>query len=127
MPTYTYECPKCKKVFERILAMSESSSEQKCEKCQVAGKKVIVAGYGGFVLKGDGWASKDFRVKGQMTARNKRAGQKMKDHHKPSPAIVPNYKGEETGTWTEAQSKAASDGKDTSSYAPLVEKEKVLI
>ena len=122
MPTYTYSCSKCNKEFERILPMSESASLQSCE-CGYIGKKIIVAGDGGFVLKGDGWASKDFRMKEQMTARNNRAGRKTKDHVKPTASMVPNYKGEETGTWTEAQQKAANDGKNTASYEPLITKE----
>jgi predicted nucleic acid-binding Zn ribbon protein len=105
--------------------MAESGTEQKCE-CGAVGKKIIVAGDGGFILKGDGWSSKDFRVKEQMTARNKSAGRRQKDHVKPTPSIIPNYKGQETGTWADAQQKAASDGKDTTSYQPLVEKEKVV-
>jgi hypothetical protein len=104
--------------------MSESSSLQTCE-CGYIGKKIIVAGDGGFVLKGDGWTGKDLKMKTYMTARNNRAGRKMKDHVKPTASMVPNYKGEETGTWTEAQKKAASEGKDATSYEPLVVKETI--
>lgn len=40
MPTYTYECLKCEKEFERVLHMSEFDTQQTCG-CGGVGKRVI--------------------------------------------------------------------------------------
>ena len=121
--TYGYECPE-HGYFERYLPMSDSGVPQTCEKCGAAARKVVVENTGGFVLKGDGWASKDSRAKQQMTERNKAAGRRMARHSKPAEKLVPNVNGEQTETWREAQAKAAEEGKDASSYEPLVQQEK---
>ena len=104
--------------------MSESSTPQVCPKCGGESKKVILPGDGGFILKGDGWASKDFRSKLQMTARNARAGARQKDVPKPVSKLIPNVEGEQTESWVEAKQVAAIKGKDTKTYDPLIQQEK---
>jgi hypothetical protein len=58
-----------------------------------------------------------------MAAKNRRLDAKQRE--RPSPVtLAPNVGGEQTDTWAEAQKLAASKGKDTTSYEPLVTKEK---
>ncbi|MEK6778093.1 MAG: zinc ribbon domain-containing protein [Candidatus Deferrimicrobiota bacterium] len=55
MPTYAYKCEKCGE-FET----TQKISEKPLSKCPTCGKKVerLIAGTGGFVLKGRNWVSK---------------------------------------------------------------------
>ncbi len=55
MPTYAYECEKCGE-FEK----EQRISDPPLSKCPHCGKKVkrLIAGTGGFVLKGSNWVSK---------------------------------------------------------------------
>lgn len=55
MPTYAYKCEKCGE-FETV----QKISEKPLSKCPTCGRKVerLIAGSGGFVLKGSNWASK---------------------------------------------------------------------
>ena len=124
MPTYTFECgnEKCGERFEEILKMSESDTPQECPKCKSPAKKIIVAGDGGFILKGDGWTSKDFRIKRQMTEKSRRIAARTKGRPKPD-RLVPNVGGEQVDSWSDAQRLAASKGKDATTYDPLVQKE----
>jgi|APSaa5957512576_1039674.scaffolds.fasta_scaffold03008_14 putative FmdB family regulatory protein len=52
MPTYVYQCLKCKQVIETVHRMIESPRII-CEKCKEDMKKVIQSS--SFVLKGSGW------------------------------------------------------------------------
>jgi putative FmdB family regulatory protein len=55
MPTYTYKCEECGE-FEKIQKITEAP----LKKCPHCGRKVerLIAGTGGFVLKGSNWVSK---------------------------------------------------------------------
>jgi putative FmdB family regulatory protein len=125
MPTYEFMCHSCQEPFEKDLSISEYSTQLSfpCPACESLDTSRQVSETS-FVLVGDGWPSKDFRGKAQMLARRKRVGQKMKDHVAPLKKLVPNVGGEEVASWSEAKRLAASKGKDTVSYEPLVQKEK---
>ena len=124
MPTYNYACEKCGEVLEVEHRISETIPPPKCPKCGMDTHQVILPGDGGFQLKGDGWSGKDFRVKHQMTARNLRAGAKSREVPKPVNRLVPNVEGEQTESWADAKKVAATKGKDTTSYDPLIQQEK---
>ena len=55
MPTYEYKCKECGE-FEKVQKMSDPP----LKKCPTCGGKVerLIAGGGGFVLKGNNWPSK---------------------------------------------------------------------
>jgi putative FmdB family regulatory protein len=62
MPTYLYECP-VHGEFEHQHSISETLEE--CPKCQEEKKvsqkvKRLIAGGGGFILNGGGWASSGY-------------------------------------------------------------------
>lgn len=121
MPNYDFICLKCERPFERFLRISENSAPQTCPECGGAAEKQVSAT--SFVLKGDAWPGKAIQVRGQMERKNRRLDAKMRE--RPSPAtLAPNVDGERTETWADAQKLAKDKGKDTSSYVPLVEKER---
>lgn len=62
MPTYTYECEKCRVQYEKVQRISDSP-DTVCPapvgdgQCRGAVRRLIVpgGGAGGFILKGGGW------------------------------------------------------------------------
>jgi putative FmdB family regulatory protein len=124
MPVYEYQCPSCEAEVERTLPIKEFNQPQSCE-CGATLEIQIPSGLG-MVLKGDGWPGKALKIKGQMTQKNRRIGHKQAEKTKEAPDVklIPNVGGEQVESWSEAQSLAASQGKDTTSYEPLIQKEK---
>jgi putative FmdB family regulatory protein len=59
MPTYEYECTKCKKQFEIAQRMSDPPKKR----CPTCGGKVVrlISGGGGIILKGSGFYTTDYR------------------------------------------------------------------
>lgn len=53
MPIYEYECKKCNKIFEQIVAY-EKSKTAKCNTCNTKCKRIEISS-GGFILKGKGF------------------------------------------------------------------------
>jgi len=119
MPTYAYTCKSCDKPFERVLAMSDHSQPQSCPEC--GGESQRQLSEVGAVLQGDGWVGKNLRVKDQMARKNAALDRKQRaNHHKPT--LIPNVDGEQVKDWAEAKKLAASKGKDTSTYDPLIQR-----
>jgi putative FmdB family regulatory protein len=121
MPTYVYVCPECQDNFEKVLLMSERTAPQECPKCHKPGTRVIVGA--SFMLKGDQWPGKSITLRGQMARKNARLDQKMAQRA-PVAKLLPNVGGERTESWSDAKKLAASQGKETTSYEPLVAAEK---
>lgn len=123
MPTYTYVCTSCETPFERFMSMSRSDEPQACEACGAPGKKTI--SMPNFILKGDGWPGKNFKIKGQMEAKNRVLDQKQEERKRnPAVRLAPNVDGERVDSWSDAQKLAASKGKNTESYDAKVREEK---
>ena len=61
MPTYRYECSKCKRVFEFFQSMSEPP-KKKCPECGGRLQRLISGG-AGVILKGSGFHNTDYRSK----------------------------------------------------------------
>lgn len=63
MPTYNFECTKCKKEEEKFISMKayeESKKEPfKCPNCEGDLKSIVSIG-STFVLKGNNWASNGY-------------------------------------------------------------------
>ena len=58
MPTYTYKCKECEFQFDIRQSMSADKLKH-CPECEKETlDKIIVAGGGGFQLKGKGWFNK---------------------------------------------------------------------
>ena len=79
------------------------------------------------IFKGDGWSTKNERIKRQMRAKNKKLdarSNEMKRDTNVGGTLAPNVDGERVDSWSDAQKLAKSKGKNTDSYEPLVQKEK---
>lgn len=59
MPTYEYECQKCKERFEVFQSITAQPIKV-CPKCKGRVKRLISAG-GGFIFKGSGFYATDYR------------------------------------------------------------------
>jgi predicted nucleic acid-binding Zn ribbon protein len=130
MPTYSMACPECGHTEDRRLAFSEydgvkaGSLSLPCPECQADLAVGFSPGDVTFVLKdgpSGGWASKALKENKHRAIRHKVMGQRQKDHVF-TPSLQPNYKGEETGSWREAQEQARRDLGEAaaSTYNPLI-------
>ena len=125
MPTYEYQCEKCDHAFERSLRIAQYQDPQDCPECGEGPAKRMISGGVGFILRGDGWAGKNNRVKSQMREKNNRLKGKETEWKKDaSPSLTPNVEGQQVDSWSEASQLARSKGKDTSGYDKLARKEK---
>lgn len=61
MPTYDYECSKCKNIFEVFQRMSDKPVS-KCPKCGGRSERHIAAG-SGVIFKGTGFYETDYKRK----------------------------------------------------------------
>lgn len=59
MPTYEYECKKCKHKFEKFLSINHSDGI-KCPLCGSETKKIIFGG-AGLIFKGNGFYITDYK------------------------------------------------------------------
>jgi putative FmdB family regulatory protein len=121
MPIYAFECLKCQHEFEVTLPLAEYDTPQECPQCQNETRRVLSPV--NFVLKGDSWPGKALRVKGQMEAKNRRLDAKSKARTA-GMTLAPNVEGERVDSWAEAKKLAASKGKDTTTYEPMVDRER---
>jgi putative FmdB family regulatory protein len=125
MPNYEYKCDECDHSFERLLKIAQYKDPQDCPECGHGPAKKMITGGTGFILRGDGWAGKNAKIKSQMRQKNQRLKGK-EDQWKKDAAIslAPNVGGERVDTWSDASKLARSKGKDTSGYDKLARKEK---
>ncbi len=72
MPTYEYQCLKCKKKFERLQRITEPSLK-KCVFCEGKVDRLISAGTG-FIFKGSGFYATDYKRQ-----KTEDGGQKTED------------------------------------------------
>lgn len=61
MPTYEYECEKCKKVFDKF----QSMKDEPLKVCPECGGKVtrLIGGGSGIIFKGSGFYETDYKKK----------------------------------------------------------------
>jgi len=62
MPTYEYKCDDCGFKFELFHSVS-SKPELNCEKCNSKKIRSVITGGAGFILKGSGFYSTDYKKK----------------------------------------------------------------
>ena len=125
MPIYTFHCNACDKDFDRMVPLADFELKQPCEACQSGETERVICAVGvNFV--GDDWVSKNGRVKKAMADRRAMAGRKQEERLRDAPPVklVPNVEGERVSNWSEAQRLAADKGKDATTYAPMVAKER---
>ena len=93
-----------------------------CEACDQTAQYLFDPSSIQISMKGDAWSDKNYREKEYRKNRSARMQRRQADSHH-VPQLVPNYGGEETGTWREAREAARSEGKATQTYDNLVQKE----
>ena len=67
MPTYEYECPKCRQEFEVFQSMKDEPLK-KCPKCGKAGVRRKIGGGAGLIFKGTGFYITDYKKKSDAPA-----------------------------------------------------------
>lgn len=67
MPTYEYECQRCKHVFERFQSMTDKPL-QRCPECRGKVRRMIGSG-AGLLFKGSGFYITDYRNESYHKAR----------------------------------------------------------
>lgn len=127
MAIYPYECESCETSFEIEMSMSKYDSKTKfaCPACDSEEtRRIFTVPYVNF--SGDGWATKNNRIAGQMRDKNKRLAVKEREQKGDGmvPTLAPNVGGERVGSWSEAAKLAKSKGKDTTGYERLARKDK---
>ncbi|MGM0598332.1 MAG: FmdB family zinc ribbon protein [Candidatus Rifleibacteriota bacterium] len=68
MPTYSYKCKKCNKVFDAFHSMS-CKDPQHCPDCNGVGQKLMSAS--SVIFKGSGFYSTDYRDSGYLEAKKR--------------------------------------------------------
>ena len=74
MPTYEYECQKCGHRFEEFQSMKDAPLA-KCPKCKGKLKRLVGAG-AGFLFKGSGFYTTDYRSSSYQEKKKGDAGTK---------------------------------------------------
>jgi len=126
MATYDFKCtnPDCENVQEEVMKISEKDTKKiTCNECGNHSVYIFTPTICQVRLKGDGWPSKSEREKNYRKKRTQIMKKRQEDHVK-KPELRPNFNGEMTGTWADAQAAAHDAGKNISSYDNLVQKEK---
>ena len=87
MPTYEYECRRCKHQFEKFQGMKDKPLER-CPKCR--GKLQRLVGRGaGVLFKGSGFYATDYRSAGyKKSDRAEKAGDSKKATSSETPSTV---------------------------------------
>jgi putative FmdB family regulatory protein len=123
---YQYKCSQCDTEYECRIPMDDHAIPQPCPECGVENPKLFKPTTN-MIFKGDGWSTKNERIKNQMRKKNAKLdarSEEMKRDTNVGGRLAPNVDGERVDSWSDAQKLAKSKGKDTSSYEPLVSKEK---
>ena len=126
MPFYDYKCSDCDTEYQCRIPMDDHAVPQPCPSCGAENLKLWKPTTN-MIFKGDGWSTKNERIKRQMRAKNAKLDQRqdeMKRDTNVGGRLAPNVDGERVDSWSDAKKLAKSKGKNTESYAPLIAKEK---
>lgn len=122
MALYDYQCSKCSFTDEYSHSMKESP-ELSCPECGTTMERLISFNKNSFVIKGateaKTWKEERYRLK-----RSAQVGVKQVERWGSGPKLKPNVAGVETESWSDAAKLAKEAGINSTSYAPLIEKEK---
>ena len=108
MPTYSYRCTKCEKVFDSFHSMS-CTDPQYCPVCGAVGTKLLSAS--SVIFKGSGFYSTDYRDSGYLEAQKKDTSAESEKTSKPSA----ESKATTTAETKKTEEKSASTAKTTES------------
>jgi putative FmdB family regulatory protein len=96
MPTYEYECLKCRRVFEIRQRISEPALTV-CDVCGGEVRRLLSAAP--FILKGEGWYVTDYPSESRKQAlQSEKSSEKTSDKPSDKPADNPASKGSDGAT-----------------------------
>lgn len=127
MPTYEYRCNECGIVNEVTHSIKEDP-EIPCPKCKDAGKDIIMErlisfNTSGFIFKQ--WTeAKVHKVGRDKRKQNTELEMRQIERYGSGPKLKPNIAGVEVESWSDAKKLASEAGMNTTSYDPMVAKEK---
>jgi len=85
MPTYEYECPKCRKTFD-VFQSIKASPLTKCPTCKGKIKRLLGTG-AGIIFKGSGFYQTDYRSAGyKQSAKSESASSSASSSSTPEAA-----------------------------------------
>jgi putative FmdB family regulatory protein len=119
---YDYKCIKCGNVEEQYHGMNETP-EFFCSKCDSPMERIFTINRTGFIIRGEA-PSKVVKEQRYRQKHNADLSVKQVERYGTGPKPVPNVGGEEVGSWSEAAKLAKDKGLNTSSYEPMIAKEK---
>lgn len=85
MPTYEYECTKCKYTFEEFQKIIDKPLK-KCPKCRSKLRRIITGGVG-LIFKGNGFYVTDYKKSNLPMIRDKKKKDLQKISDKPKPLV----------------------------------------
>lgn len=112
MPYYTYKCTNadCGNETDRKASMSEFDKiHPECPDCGASSDYTFVPTVPQVAFKdgpSGGWPSKGNRFRDYRMKASADAARRQKERYGDAPTLVPNYKGQETESWKEAQIEA---------------------
>ncbi len=115
MPTYEYECDKCRRVFEVRQRISEPALTT-CDACGGAVRRLLSPAP--FILKGDGWYITDYPSEARKKARDVEKSGSSADSKASSDKATtdkPSSDTKPTSSTSAAGSSSASAGSSASS------------
>lgn len=122
---YDFVCKDCGILSTFDMSVEEFTEQKNTKRCVPCGGDLefrFDAKSVDFCFSGDAWPDKNYKEKAYRKNRSSYVASRQAKNNFVS-KLVPNYKGEETSTWREAQQEAAADGKISETYEPLVQKE----
>lgn len=117
MPTYPFICSACghtvdqRLTFTQYDAVKATTMSVSCTQCGCSMDLGFQPGAVSFVLKegpSGGWVTKAGKEKAYRAKRNQVMARREKDHVFKN-HLQPNYNGQDTGSWREAQAMARSE------------------
>lgn len=119
---YDYKCTKCGKVEEQYHGMNETP-EFFCSECDSPMVRIFTINRTGFIIRGEA-PSKVIKEQRYRQKHNADLSVRQVERYGTGPKPVPNVRGEEVGSWSEAKKLAKDKGLNTASYDQVIAKEK---
>jgi hypothetical protein len=127
MSVYTVECSACGAATSVQRSPKDFPALKRdgapCAACGLMASYVFQPGGLRVNFAGPSWSDKNMREKDYRLKRSETLARRQKDNHW-TPTLQPNFQGERTDTWREAQHLASSQGAALpETYEPLVQAE----
>ncbi|PKL49697.1 MAG: FmdB family transcriptional regulator [Candidatus Riflebacteria bacterium HGW-Riflebacteria-2] len=116
MPTYSYRCPKCEKIFDAFHSMM-CKDPQHCPDCGAEGNKLMSAS--SVIFKGSGFYSTDYRDSGYLEAKKKDGNSPVKPaDSKPDASATPSSDSNTPAKKSETPAATTAPSTSTPTKAP---------